>query len=386
MPPSTSAPSNVATIGRTRCSLRARCGDVRRQPSRVGQTPTSTRHVSPPSATTLVCTISSSGAASAWWMAKSAWPCTSAGQLTERRVGPCAHVVPAAQLDRPELRMVERIPGDAHLRMVLVGPLSTASSSSSVGPGVPEVRRLLGARGGLDDVPELGGPREHAEVVVRPVVGGAAHRVALVEREVLVDRVDGVAGERRAALAELLVRPHVHRRQRTVALRDWTDAGSRRRRCGTRCSRRCSGRAITARTSASISGSLSGWSPLPVTPVPQPDGKLRFMSRPSGGFGRGDGEAVVVDHLALVHAPGIAAPCRRCPRSAPGRMTRGSVSDSIHAPFGSAMRIDSMRPSPSMSRSCRPGRVARVAPRPRAHAAAPVAVANRRAPTRHRRG
>ena len=42
-----------------------------------------------------------------------------------------------------------------------------------------------------------------------------------------------------------------------------------------------------ARTSASISGSLSGWSPLPYTVVPQPAGKLRFMSSACGGAGSG---------------------------------------------------------------------------------------------------
>ena len=47
------------------------------------------------------------------------------------------------------------------------------------------------------------------------------------------------------------------------------------------------GRATIARTRASISGSESGWSPDPRTFVPHPAGKLRFMSRPSGGAGVG---------------------------------------------------------------------------------------------------
>ena len=61
----------------------------------------------------------------------------------------------------------------------------TASSSSSVGPVYQKCVRLLGAGRRVDDVPELGGPAEHAEVLVGPVVGGAAHRHRLVPGEVL---------------------------------------------------------------------------------------------------------------------------------------------------------------------------------------------------------
>ena len=38
-----------------------------------------------------------------------------------------------------------------------------------------------------------------------------------------------------------------------------------------------------------------------------------------------------------------------------GAINRGSSADGIHAPLGSATRMVRMRPSPSMSRSCKPG-------------------------------
>ena len=117
------------------------------------------------------------------------------------RVGPEEHVVPAADLHR------HRAAGDrtaSSRRTARDGCATaqryTASSSLVGGAGVPDVRaRPLVPVAVLDDVPELGGPAVHAEVLVRPVVGGAAHRVALVEREVLEHRVHRVAGERRAA-------------------------------------------------------------------------------------------------------------------------------------------------------------------------------------------
>ena len=155
----------------------------------------------------------------AWATANWAWGATSAASMRGRRVGPDPQVVPAAELDRTELRVFERVPVDVLVRGVLLDPPEHGEALLVGRADVPEVRRLLLAGGGVDDVPELGGPREHAEVLVRPVVGGAAHRVRLVPREVLEDRVHGIRGQRRADRAELLPGPQVLRWDRRIGLR-----------------------------------------------------------------------------------------------------------------------------------------------------------------------
>ena len=114
------------------------------------------------------------------------------------------------------------------------------------------------------------------------------------------------------------------------------------------------GRARTARTSASISGSDIGWSPEPVTDVSHPAGKLRFMSRPSGLRGVG-----TVKPSQSVIVPSASSRYRAAPRGAAawstGIISRASSGCSTHAPFGSAMRIVRIRPSPSTSWVSRPG-------------------------------
>ena len=53
--------------------------------------------------------------------------------------------------------------------------------------------------------PELGRPREHAEVVVHPVVRAALDRLLRLVLEVVEDRNRRIAGELGAALADQLV-------------------------------------------------------------------------------------------------------------------------------------------------------------------------------------
>ena len=79
------------------------------------------------------------------------------------------------------------------------------------GSDVPDERARLLAGGLLNDVPELGGPPEHTEVFVRPVVGRATHGVALVPGEIFVDRVRWVGSELGAYLGKFLEYPQVER-------------------------------------------------------------------------------------------------------------------------------------------------------------------------------
>ena len=89
-------------------------------------------------------------------------------QARERRVEPEAHEVPAAELDGPELRMLERVPVDVALadlvgefqdRAVVVGRV--------VADPIDEV--VIRETGLSLRAPELRHPRERAEEVVDPV-------------------------------------------------------------------------------------------------------------------------------------------------------------------------------------------------------------------------
>src|SRR5690606_19301783 len=120
------------------------------------------------------------------------------------------------ELDGAELGVVERVPVDVAVGVVLVAPPQYGEALVVGRAGVPEVGRLAVAGGLLDDVPELGGPAVDAEVLVGPVVGGAAHRVGRVPGEVLAHRVRRVAGEGGADLGELLPDPHVERGELAV--------------------------------------------------------------------------------------------------------------------------------------------------------------------------
>ncbi len=113
--------------------------------------------------------------------------------------------------------MVERIPVDeptgAIVGGVLVEPAEHREPFRIGRSGVPEVGRLLLAGGRVHDVPELGGPAEHTEVLVGPVVGRPTHRLGRVPREVLVHRMRRVPGEFGADRPQLFPRPHVAGRE-----------------------------------------------------------------------------------------------------------------------------------------------------------------------------
>ena len=65
----------------------------------------------------------------------------------------------------------------------------------------------------VDRVPELRRPSEHSQMFIGPVVTGATHRVALVPREVFVDRMCGIRGEFRSGLGKFFEDPEIKRRQ-----------------------------------------------------------------------------------------------------------------------------------------------------------------------------
>ena len=114
--------------------------------------------------------------------------------------------------------MIERPPRKAVLT-VLIAPAHDREFLLHGRTGVPDVGIGALAGGGMDHVPELRGPAEDPEMFIGPVIRGPAHRVALVPREVLEDRMDHVVRQRGAVRAEFLPRPDIARRQRRIALR-----------------------------------------------------------------------------------------------------------------------------------------------------------------------
>ena len=102
---------------------------------------------------------------------------TSASMSAARRVRPGAEEVPAADLDRPELRMLERVPVDEAGAAEHARRSSAAccrSSSTGWSSHQLDVLACRSMPAGAHRAPELGGPAEHAEVVVGPLVAGAA--------------------------------------------------------------------------------------------------------------------------------------------------------------------------------------------------------------------
>ena len=218
------------------------------------------------------------------------------------RVRPSGEIVPAAELDGAELRVLERVPVDVTPGMVRVAPPEHGQRLVVGRADVPEVRRLLGARGPLHDVPELGGPAEHAAVLVHPVVGGAAHRVGRVPGEVLVDRVRRVAGEARADLGHLGPGPRVEARQLRIGLHRRgaqqhaaagvervvaADVRARADGANERIDLRLAERVIAR---AADAAAPPGW-------------KVAVEVEPLDRTRRGDGEPVVVGDRALEHDP-----------------------------------------------------------------------------------
>src|SRR5829696_2816141 len=130
-------------------------------------------------------------------MAKSACGATSSRR---RCSGGFVH---AAELDRTQLWMIERVPIDERVLMMDVAPTQDRQRLVRRRTEIPEVVRLLASGHLVDDVPELGRPPEDTEVLVRPVVGGAAHRVSGIPREVGEDGMHRIAGQRGADSAEL---------------------------------------------------------------------------------------------------------------------------------------------------------------------------------------
>ena len=152
--------------------------------------PASTRHVPPPRSTARACGRSRGAARPAPGRRRTRRAARPRrGSRSSGGFVQIAEVVPAAELDRPELRVVERVPVDvlrpgrarrpsaarrAPARRSGRGTRSRSPASSPVAAWTTSQNSVV--------------QREHAEVLVGPVVGGAAHRVGLVPREVLVTR------------------------------------------------------------------------------------------------------------------------------------------------------------------------------------------------------
>ena len=186
----------------------------------------------------------------------------------------------------PELRMVELVPVDVALAVellvvpaeelevvlgrVLLHPLDEAV--------VLDARLALGA-------PELGRPREDAEVVVEPVVPAALDRRLRVVAEVVEDRDRRVPGALRGLVAQQLVTRAGRRSESDRRRSSRTGADGRPRTCGRRSGPVMFGRAATASPYARVSGSEKGNGPAPgCSPSgAHSTGKLRFRSSPSSG-------------------------------------------------------------------------------------------------------
>ena len=157
-----------ATIGFVSWSLAPRAETcVGSQP--VLAMPASTRHVPAPRSTAAVWTISRHGDAIAWATANAGVRRHLVAEQVERRVGPDAEVVPAAELDGPELRVVERVPrrrtGRGRARR---HQRSTASAWASVGPRYQKSPPCFSPVAAVDDVPELRRPRRTRRGARRP--------------------------------------------------------------------------------------------------------------------------------------------------------------------------------------------------------------------------
>src|SRR5438105_392773 len=116
-------------------------------------------------------------------------------QPIEGHVRPEAHQIPAAELDRPELRVLEGIPLD--VRAAWVALLEPAQDRELVLDRVlaQPLDEVVPLQTGLPlRAPELGRPGEDAEVVVEPVVRPALDRLFRVVLEVAEDGDGGVAG------------------------------------------------------------------------------------------------------------------------------------------------------------------------------------------------
>mmetsp|Transcript_15759 Transcript_15759/g.43575 ORF Transcript_15759/g.43575 Transcript_15759/m.43575 type:complete len:491 (-) Transcript_15759:12-1484(-) len=134
-----------------------------------------------------------------------------------RRVAPVVHLVPATDLDRAELRVLEGRPVDMGLALaLLVAPLQQLEvvlhrvGAVPVDPlGVLDAGLLVGR-------PQLDHPEQRAEVLVDPVLG-AGDDVLGVVAEVLVDADGRVAAVLFAQGRELLEQPQVLGRHVLVA-------------------------------------------------------------------------------------------------------------------------------------------------------------------------
>ena len=127
-------------------------------------------------------------------------------ETVERHVEPVVDDVPTAELDLAELRMVDLVPLDVRVRVVLLRPLDQGEIVLDRVVANP-IREVVVGEAGLPlRAPELRRPREGAEVVVHPVVCTALDRLLGLVLEVVEDGDGRVPGERGAALADDSVR------------------------------------------------------------------------------------------------------------------------------------------------------------------------------------
>src|SRR5215203_6093402 len=80
-------------------------------------------------------------------------------------IRPRRQIVPAAELDRTQLWMIERVPIDERVLMMDVAPTQDRQRLVRRRTEIPEVVRLLASGHLVDDVPELGRPPEDTEVL-----------------------------------------------------------------------------------------------------------------------------------------------------------------------------------------------------------------------------
>ena len=154
-----------------------------------------------------------------------------------RRVAPVVHLVPAADLDRAELRVLERPPVDMGLSAaLLVAPLQQLQVVGHRVLAVPVDPLVVGDAGLPVGRPDLDHPEQCAQVLVDPVLRAGDHFLRVVA-ELMPDagrRVAGVLGAERAEAFEgpqvlghhVVVAHRAHRPQDHTAVGVVADGGA----------------------------------------------------------------------------------------------------------------------------------------------------------------
>ena len=270
-----------------------------------------------------------------------------------RRVAPVVHLVPAAQFHRAQLRVLERIPVDMRQAgALLVAPLQQLQVVFGRVLAVPVDPVVVGDAGLAVGRPQLHRPEQRAQVLVDPVLraGDDLLRVVL---EVVVDADGRVAGELGAQRAQALVDPQVLGRHVVVALRAHRpqDHAAVRVEADGRADVRVLDDEVDHRPHLGLAGRVRAGAAL-LELLPPVGREVAVQVQPFEVRVGLDHQPVVVLEQAFGHdAEVLAAEARRA-RAAPAGAARCGCF--FQPPCGSAMRIVSTRPSPSMSSTVRP--------------------------------